>query len=78
MHKRQSLIVDRLTVSIEELHQTFGAWNIAMALFRAIRKQSRTTNQISHLSDRMLRDLGLPERKEDPVERFVLPLKTWF
>ena len=78
MHKRQSLVVDRLTVSIEELHQAFGAWNIALALFRAIRKQSWTTNQISHLSDRMLRDLGLPERKEDPVERFVLPWKTWF
>lgn len=77
MHKRQSLVVDRLSASIEELHQAFGAWNIAMALFRAIRKQSQTTNRISHLSDRMLRDLGLPERKEDPVERFVRPWKTW-
>lgn len=66
MQERQSLIVDRLTVSIEELHRNFGAWNTAWALFRAIRKQRRVKNRISHLSNRMLRDMGLPERKEEP------------
>lgn len=68
MQDRQSLVVDRLTASIEELHRTFGAWNTAWALYRAIRKQRRATNRISHLSNRMLRDMGLPERKETPLQ----------
>jgi hypothetical protein len=67
MQEKQSLVVDRLTASIEELHHSFGTWNIAWALVRAIRKQRRTTNSISHLSNRMLRDMGLPERKDPPL-----------
>lgn len=66
MQEKQSMIVDRLTASIEELHRTFGAWNTAWALVRAIRKERRATNRISHLSDRMLLDMGLPERKQPP------------
>lgn len=64
MQEKQSLVVDRLTASVEELHRTFGAWNTAWALFRAIRKQRRARNRISELSNRMLRDMGLPEREE--------------
>ena len=67
MQERQSLVVDRLTASIEELHRTFGAWNTAWALLRAMRKQRQAKNRISHLSDRMLRDMGLPERKDTPL-----------
>lgn len=66
MQDKQSLVVDRLTVSIEDLHRTFGAWNTAWALVRAIRKQRRTAIRISDFSDRMLRDMGLPERTETP------------
>lgn len=73
MQEKQSLIVDRLTVSIEELHRTFGAWNTAWALVRAIRKQRRAANRISDLSNRMLRDMGLPERKETPFEGIKIP-----
>ena len=68
MQEKQSMVVDRLTASIEELHRTFGAWNTAWALLRAIRKQRRAANGISHLSNRMLRDMGLPERKEEPLD----------
>lgn len=67
MQEKQSLVVDRLTASVEELHRTFGAWNTAWALFRAIRKQRRAKNRISELSNRMLRDMGLPERQETPL-----------
>ena len=66
MQEKQSLIVDRLAVSIEELHRNFGAWPVVWALMRAIRRQRRAHNTISHLSDRMLVDMGLPERKERP------------
>lgn len=73
MQERQSMIVDRLTASIEELHRTFGAWNTAWALLRAIRKERRATNRISHLSNRMLRDMGLPERKDGPLVGLGFP-----
>ena len=73
MQHRQSMVVDRLAASIEELHRTFGAWNTAWALYRAIRKQRRATNNISHLSNRMLRDMGLPERKDGPFIGITFP-----
>jgi hypothetical protein len=73
MQEKQSMIVDRLTASIEELHRTFGAWNTAWALLRAIRKERRATNRISHLSNRMLLDMGLPERKDGPVVGLGFP-----
>ena len=73
MQEKQSLVVDRLNASVQELHQTFGAWNTALALVRAIRRQRRATNRISHLSNRMLRDMGLPERKESPFEGARIP-----
>jgi uncharacterized protein YjiS (DUF1127 family) len=73
MQEKQSMIVDRLTASIEELHRTFGAWNTAWALLRAIRKQRRATNRISHLSNRMLLDMGLPERKDGPLVGLGFP-----
>lgn len=68
MQEKQSLVVDRLDASIEELHRTFGAWNTALALLRSIRKQRRVKNRISHLSNRDLRDMGLPERRDTPRE----------
>jgi uncharacterized protein YjiS (DUF1127 family) len=67
MQEKQSLVVDQLTASIEELHRTFGTWNTARALVRAIRKQRRSANRVSDFSDRMLRDMGLPERAEAPL-----------
>jgi uncharacterized protein YjiS (DUF1127 family) len=73
MQEKQSLIVDRLAASIAELHQTFGAWNTAWALVRAIRRQRRARSGISHLSNRMLRDMGLPERKDPPVGGTMTP-----
>lgn len=71
MQEKQSLVVDRLTASIEELHQSFGTWSTAWALIRAIRRQRRARNRISHLSNRMLRDMGLPERKDPPMTGIV-------
>lgn len=73
MQEKQSMIVDRLTASIEELHRTFGAWNTAWALLRAIRRERRATNRISHLSNRMLLDMGLPERKDGPLVGLGFP-----
>lgn len=73
MQERQSLVVDRLTASIEELYRTFGAWKTAWALFRVIRRERRAKNRLSHLSNRQLRDMGLPERKETPFESVLVP-----
>lgn len=67
MQEKQSMVVDRLSVSIEDLHHNFGVWPVVWALMRAVLRQRRSRNSISHLSDRMLLDMGLPERKEIPL-----------
>ena len=64
MRKQQSLVEPQLVEAIEELHRAFGGWNIAWALLRAVRKQRRVRNQVAHLSNQMLRDMGLPERSD--------------
>ena len=66
MQEKQSMVADRLFASIQDLHRNFGAWRIAWALIQAIRRQRRASNSLSHLSDRMLVDMGLPARKEPP------------
>jgi uncharacterized protein YjiS (DUF1127 family) len=68
MNETQFFVSDRLTASIDELYRTFGAWKTARALARAVLKRRRVENQISHLSNRMLRDIGLPEREDVPGE----------
>lgn len=64
MQEAQVFVGDRLNPSVDELYRTFGAWRTAWALVRAIRKQRGIETQHAHLSDRMLQDIGLPERED--------------
>lgn len=64
MHKQQSAVELRLSETIEDLHRSFGGWSVAWALLRAIRKERRIRHQVSHLSNQMLVDIGLPERRD--------------
>lgn len=66
MQEKQSMVADRLFASIENHYRDFGAWPVAWALVRAIRRQRRIRNSLSHLSDRMLVDMGIPVREEGP------------
>jgi uncharacterized protein YjiS (DUF1127 family) len=62
MPRKQSMVADRLGASVDDLYRSFGAWSVAWALLRSIRRQPRITNSLSHLSDRQLVDMGLPSR----------------
>ncbi|WP_026620983.1 hypothetical protein M728_004659 (plasmid) [Ensifer sp. WSM1721] len=61
MREAQSLVVDTLAATIDELYRKFGVWKTTRALLRAAWMRRQTKNQISHLSNRMRRDIGLPE-----------------
>jgi hypothetical protein len=66
MRNTQALVVDTLEARVGELYQKFGVWKTARALFLAVWRHRQTKNQISHLSNRMRRDIGLPEGEEAP------------
>jgi hypothetical protein len=61
MRKSQALAVDTLAATVDELCQTFGAWKTTRALMRAVWRHRQTVNQTNDLSNRMRRDIGLPE-----------------
>jgi hypothetical protein len=64
MREAQSLIVDTLTATVDELCQKFGVRKTACALFFAVWRRHQTENQICHLSNRMRHDIGLPDGQE--------------
>jgi hypothetical protein len=70
MREAQALVVDTLAVTVDELCQKFGVWNTAYALILAIWRRHQAKNHISHLSNHMRRDIGLPD--SDEVPRFPL------
>lgn len=61
MREAQSLVVDNLTTTVDELCQTFGAWKTTQALVWAVWRRRQTKNHISNLPNRMRRDIGVPE-----------------
>ncbi len=76
MRKEQSIAVDILAVTVDELCQKFGVWKTARALLFVVWRRRHTENQISHLPDRMRHDIGLPDGQEAsglPVWNF----RTW-
>ncbi|MBB3457309.1 hypothetical protein FHT86_005627 [Rhizobium sp. BK313] len=76
MREAQSLVVDTLSATVDELCQKFGVWKTAWALFFVVWRRRQTENQISHLPDRMRHDIGLPDGQEAsglPVWNF----RTW-
>ncbi|WP_341487336.1 DUF1127 domain-containing protein [Pararhizobium sp. A13] len=67
MSETQFLVVDTLTAAVDELYLKFGVWKTVVALLRAALRR-RQTNQVSHLSNRMRRDIGLPEIEDVLLE----------
>ena len=61
MREAQSLVGDTLAATVDDLCQKFGAWTTTHALMRAVWRHRQTKNHISSLSNRMRRDIGLPE-----------------
>jgi len=61
MHKEHVLVVETLPVVADELCRKFGFWKSTLALVAAAHRRRRTEGQISHFSNRLRRDVGLPE-----------------
>ncbi|PZM15690.1 DUF1127 domain-containing protein [Rhizobium tubonense] len=73
MRDIQSIAVDTPAATLDELCLKFGVWKTARALLRAAWRHRQTKNQITELSNRMRRDIGLPEREDVLLEvRFSL------
>ncbi|MCA1491634.1 DUF1127 domain-containing protein [Sinorhizobium alkalisoli] len=68
MRDSQLLIANTLTATVDDLCQQFGVWKTARALARAAWRQRQTTSHVSHLSNRMRRDIGLPESDDTPEQ----------
>jgi hypothetical protein len=69
MREAQSLASDTLAATVDDLCQKFGAWKTTHALMRAVWRHRHMKNHISSLSNRMRRDIGLPEDRS-PESRF--------
>ncbi|MCA1441409.1 DUF1127 domain-containing protein [Ensifer sp. IC4062] len=73
MREAQFLVVDTLAAATDDLCRKFGVWKTARALIQAAWRHRQTTNQVSHLSNRMRRDIGLPDGEPGLLEaRFSL------
>lgn len=64
MHKEQSIVVDTLTATVDELCQKFGVWAAARTLIYVAWTQRRRSNSVDDLSDRMREDIGLDARQD--------------
>jgi hypothetical protein len=73
MRNTQSLAVDTPAATLNELCLKFGVWKTARALLFAAWRHRQMKNQTTELSNRMRRDIGLPEQEEVLLEaRFSL------
>ncbi len=61
MHKEHVLVVEALPVVADELCRKFGFWKSTLALVAAAHRRRRIERQLSHFSNRLRRDVGLPE-----------------
>ncbi|TCU39211.1 uncharacterized protein DUF1127 [Rhizobium azibense] len=61
MREVQVIVAEALPATVDELYRKFGVWRTARALVLAAWRHHQTVSQVSQLSDRMRRDIGLPE-----------------
>ena len=64
MHKKQSIVVDNLTGTVDDLCRKFGIWAAARTLLYVAWKQRRRSNSVADLSSRMRKDIGLPVEED--------------
>ncbi|QLL66318.1 DUF1127 domain-containing protein [Sinorhizobium mexicanum] len=68
MREAQFLVADTLASTADDLCRKFGVWKTARALILAAWRHHQMTNQVSHLSGRMRRDIGLPDGERGLLE----------
>ncbi|OAP43826.1 DUF1127 domain-containing protein [Sinorhizobium saheli] len=73
MRDEQFVVADALGAKLDELCRKFGTWRTARTLMLAVWRRRHAANQTSHLSNRMRRDIGLPEDEDELLDvRFPL------
>ncbi|WP_288429713.1 DUF1127 domain-containing protein [uncultured Agrobacterium sp.] len=75
MSKELSLRVNDLSKAVDELFRSFGVWATFKAMLLGLLRRQGTKNHVSHLSDRMRRDVGLPVNEPLPGQPLLPP---WF
>ncbi|MGE6740201.1 hypothetical protein ACQKGC_08010 [Allorhizobium pseudoryzae] len=69
-----SVVVD----AVGNLHREYGFWRVARALVASALKERRRRNDLRQFSDRMLRDIGVPDNELSREYRMVKePLVYW-
>ncbi|MES5097060.1 DUF1127 domain-containing protein [Agrobacterium sp. BA1120] len=65
--------VNNLSDHVDDLFSQFGAWATVQALFVVAWRRHRARVHVSHLSDHLRRDIGLPVHKKLSGEPLIPP-----
>ncbi len=76
MRELQLTTAGTLPAIMDDLFRTFGFRRTVGAFLRAVWRRQRTLNQLSHLSDRMLRDIGA-EAGEGMKKPEIADISLW-
>lgn len=75
MSNEQSIRATDASTAVDELFRHFGVWATLRAMLVVAWKRHQTRAQVTHLSDHMRRDIGLPVIKERQAPPLIPP---WF
>jgi hypothetical protein len=73
MSNEQSIRVTNVSTAVDELFSHFGVWATLRAMLVVAWRRHQTRAQVTHLSDHMRRDIGLPVIKERQAPPLIPP-----
>lgn len=78
MFNKQSLVEQSLSSKVDDLLSHVGVWRLLGAVVLVVWKRRERVNSTRDLSNRMRRDMGLPEERERlPLPRHPLWMVKW-
>lgn len=78
MSNKQSLVEQSLSSKVDDLLSHVGVWRLLGVVMLVVLKRRERVNSTRHLSNRMRRDMGLPEERERlPLPRHPLWMVKW-
>ena len=69
----QSLDAGELTRAVDILHARYGLWRVVGTLLRTAWQRQVDRRAVARLPNSVRRDIGLPERDEEPVILWLYP-----
>jgi hypothetical protein len=76
MSQEQSLSVNNVSRSVDEVVKQFGVWSTLLAVMVVAWQRQRAKSDVYHLSDYMRRDIGLPVNRRRFQEKPLIP--PWY